>query len=176
MAREGVKEAELRWKKLELLQQHYDTFDKFLDDVITNFMGVVCTGVQVDIGRFLDTGPRFSMIQAQRGQAKTTITAAYAVYKLIHDPTTRVLILSAGDTMATEISNWVIQILMGMEELECLRPDERNGDRSSVKAFDVHYSLKGPEKSPSVEEMQDLKPESDKFSLPEVCVCPDHQK
>lgn len=150
MAREGVKDAELRWKKLELLQEHYDTFEKLLEEVITNFMGFKCTDVQLDIGRFIDTGPLRSMVQAQRGQAKTTITAIYAVYKLIHDPTTRVLILSAGETMATEISNFIIQILMGMDEFECLRPDERNGDRSSVSAFDIHYSLKGPEKSPSV--------------------------
>jgi hypothetical protein len=90
------------------------------------------------------------MIQAQRGQAKTTITAAYAVWRQIHEPSTRVLIVSSGDTMATEIANWVIQIINGMDELRCLRPDKAAGDRASVKAFDVHHVLKGPEKSPSI--------------------------
>jgi hypothetical protein len=39
---------------------------------------------------------------------------------------------------------------MTMEELEPLRPDASNGDRTSVEAFDVHYTLKGVDKSPSV--------------------------
>ena len=90
------------------------------------------------------------MIQAQRGQAKTTITACYAVWRIIHEPSTRILIVSSGDTMATEIANWVIQIIKNMDELKCLRPDKSAGDRESVKAFDVHFALKGPEKSPSI--------------------------
>ena len=99
---------------------------------------------------YLQHGNQYRMIQAQRGQAKTTVTAAYAVWRLIDDPTTRVLIVSSGDKMAKEISNWIIQIINGMEELSCLRPDRAAGDRASVEAFDVHYALKGAEKSPSV--------------------------
>jgi hypothetical protein len=34
--------------------------------------------------------------------------------------------------------------------LECLRPDKLAGDRTSVEAFDIHHSLKGLDKSPSV--------------------------
>lgn len=150
MPKESLQAAKQRWDKLELLREHYKDFSVLLKDVIENFMGFQCTALQLDIGTFLSTGPPRAMIQAQRGQAKTTITAIYAVYRLIHDPTTRILIVSAGGGMAKEISNWIIQILMGMEEFECLRPDSSNGDRQSVEAFDVHYSLKGPEKSPSV--------------------------
>lgn len=150
MAKESLQEAELRWRKLELLQEHYKDFDTLLVDVIENFMGFNCTEIQLDIGHFLANGPMRAMIQAQRGQAKTTITAIYAVWELIHNPSTRILIVSAGGPLAKEIANWIIQIIMGMEELECLRPDASNGDRQSVEAFDVHYSLKGPEKSPSV--------------------------
>ncbi|QPC44925.1 phage terminase large subunit [Kaustia mangrovi] len=148
--RESVEEALERWRQLELLQDHYAEFEDFLRDVIEDLMGFTCTEVQTDIGHYIANGPSYRMVQAQRGQAKTTITAAYAVWKLIHNPKTRVLIISAGDTQATEIANWIIQIIMGMDELECMRPDRRNGDRASVEAFDVHYSLKGPEKSPSV--------------------------
>lgn len=150
MAKESIQDSELRWSKLELLREHYSTFDVLLRDVMENFMGFTCTDIQEDIGKFLAEGPLRSMIQAQRGQAKTTITAIYAVWMLIHNPSTRILIISAGGPMAKQIANWIIQIIMGMEELECLRPDTSNGDRSSVEAFDVHYSLKGPEKSPSV--------------------------
>lgn len=145
-----VELANRRWDDLKLLQQHYARFTDFLHDVITDLLGFTCTDLQLDIGTFLEHGPKFKMIQAQRGQAKTTITAAYAVWRVIHDPTTRTLIFSAGSDMATEIANWIIQIIMNMPELECLRPDASHGDRSSVKAFDVHWHLKGPEKSPSI--------------------------
>lgn len=139
-----------RWRDIDLLREEYADFGTFLYDVVTGLLGFDCTPLQLDIAKYLEFGPLYRMIQAQRGQAKTTITACYAVWRMIHDPTTRVLIVSSGSDMATEISNWIIQIIMGMDELECLRPDRSAGDRASVKAFDVHYELKGPEKSPSI--------------------------
>jgi len=139
-----------RWEELELLRKEYPTFQPFLFDVMTGLLGFECSDIQLDIAEFLQYGPKERMIQAQRGQAKTTITAAYAVWRLIHDPNTRVVIVSAGGKMAKEIAGWIIQIINGVEELECLRPDRSAGDRESIEAFDVHYSLKGPEKSPSV--------------------------
>lgn len=113
-------------------------------------LGFDTSPLQLDIGSFLEHGPQYIMIQAQRGQAKTTETAIYAVWSLIHNPQFRVLILSAGGTQATEISTLIVRLLMTMDELECLRPDASNGDRTSVEAFDVHYTLKGVDKSPSV--------------------------
>jgi hypothetical protein len=106
--------------------------------------------VQHDIGNFIAYGPQYLMVQAQRGQAKTTITAIFAVWSLIHDPAHRVLILSAGGKQANEISTLIVRLIMTMEQLEPLRPDPTNGDRTSVEAFDVHYTLKGVDKSPSV--------------------------
>jgi hypothetical protein len=141
---------EERWEELKALQDAYPDFREFLYDVVTGLLGFNCTPLQLDIALYLQSGPLYRMIQAQRGQAKTTITAAYPVWRIIHEPSTRVLIVSSGDTMATEIANWVIQIIRGMEELRCLRPDKAAGDRESVKAFDVHHVLKGPEKSPSI--------------------------
>lgn len=141
---------EERWAELEMLQKEYPDFRDFLYDVITGLLGFNCTANQIDMAVWLALGPKFRMIQAQRGQAKTTVTAAYAVWRCIHDPSTRVLIISSGDTMAQEISNWVIQIITGMPELRCMLPDRSLGDRASVKAYDVHKHLKGPEKSPSI--------------------------
>lgn len=141
---------EERWAELEVLRAEYKEFPVFLYDVVTGLMGFDCTDLQIDIAKYLQFGPTYRMIQAQRGQAKTTITAAYAVWRLIHNPSCRVLIISSGDTMATEIANWVIQILRGMPELRCMLPDKSLGDRSSVEAFDIHKILKGPEKSPSI--------------------------
>ena len=139
-----------RWAELDMLRAEYPNFKPFIFDVMTGLMGFECTDIQLDIAEFLEFGPKERMIQAQRGQAKTTITAAYAVWRLIHEPSARILIVSAGGTQATEIANWVIQIIQNMDELECLRPDRAAGDRESVEAYDVHHELKGPEKSPSI--------------------------
>ncbi|WFG40894.1 terminase large subunit [Paracoccus phage ParMal1] len=139
-----------RWADLDLLREEYPNFKPFIFDVMTGLLGFECSDIQLDIAEFLEFGPKERMIQAQRGQAKTTITAAYAVWRLIHQPNARILIISAGGTQATEIANWVIQIIDNMDELACLRPDRSAGDRASVEAYDVHYELKGPEKSPSI--------------------------
>jgi hypothetical protein len=149
MARENAKEQELRWKKLEYLQQEYASFVPFLEDCMGE-LGFSVSEIQRDIAQFLEHGPEYLMIQAQRGQAKTTITACFAVWCLIHDPKHRVLILSAGGTQANEISTLIVRLILTMEQLECLRPDATEGDRTSVEAFDVHYALKGIDKSPSV--------------------------
>lgn len=148
--RETPEQALARWQELEKLQKAYPHFNEFLYDAMTDLMGFECTWLQEDIGDYLENGPLYRMIQAQRGQAKTTITAIYAVWRLIHNPATRIVILSAGGDMASEISGWIIQIINGMDILECMRPDTSAGDRSSVEKFDVHYTLKGAEKSPSI--------------------------
>lgn len=149
MAKEGQEAALARWAKLEFLQREYATFSPFLDDCM-DLLGFSASPLQHDIGSFIAYGPQYLMVQAQRGQAKTTISAIFAVWDLIHNPHHRVLILSAGGTQANEISTLIVRIIMTMDELECLRPDPTNGDRTSVEAFDVHYSLKGIDKSPSV--------------------------
>ena len=147
---EVQQEALKRWRNLEALQEHYEDFKDFLYDAMTELMGFDCTDIQLDIGDYLQDGPRYSMIQAQRSQAKSTIVAMYAVWCLIHDPKKRILIISAGADVAMEIANWVIQIIMAWDMLECMRPDRQHGDRASAKAFDIHWQLKGVEKSPSV--------------------------
>lgn len=139
-----------RWAEVEALREHYALFEDFLYDCMTELMGFQCTELQIDIGRFLQSDVRHGMIQAQRSQAKSTIVAMFAVWQLIHDCKHRVLIISAGSEVAAEIANWVIQIIMNWDILECLRPDRQHGDRASSKAFDIHWQLKGAEKSPSI--------------------------
>jgi len=95
-------------------------------------------------------GKRLRMIQANRGLGKTTFCAIYAVFRIIHDPTTRVLIFSAGGKLSKEIANWIIQIIEGLEILHFLRPDKQNGDRASMEAYDIHWLFRGAEKAPSV--------------------------
>ncbi len=139
-----------RWAEIEALREHYSEFEDFLFDCMTELMGFRCSDIQIDIGRFLQYGPQKGMVQAQRSQAKSTIVAMFAVWQLIHDCKHRVLIVSAGSDVATEIANWVIQIIMNWDILECMRPDRQHGDRASNKAFDIHWQLKGAEKSPSI--------------------------
>lgn len=147
--RESHQAALVRWEKLGIVQRHYAEFVTFLEAVM-EMLGFSTSDIQHDIAMFLAHGPQYLMVQAQRGQAKTTIAAAFCVWSLIHNPRYRVLILSAGGAQASEISTLVIRIILTMPELECMRPDTTNGDRSSVEHFDVHYSLKGIDKSPSV--------------------------
>lgn len=143
-------EAARRWSDIEALREHYALFEDFLYDCMTELMGFKCSELQIDIARFLQSDIKHGMIQAQRSQAKSTIVAMFAVWQLIHDCKHRVLIISAGSDVATEIANWVIQIIMNWDILECMRPDRQHGDRASNKAFDIHWQLKGAEKSPSV--------------------------
>lgn len=148
---EVQQQAVRRWADVELLREHYKHFHDFLYDCMRDVLRFECSEIQLDIGKFISNEEYDQiMIQAQRGEGKSTITAIYAVWQLIHNCSYRVLIISAGSDVATEIASYVIQIIMNWEILECLRPDRQHGDRASMKAFDVHWQLKGVEKSPSV--------------------------
>src|ERR1051326_7895052 len=148
-AREQEAAAKVRWAKLETLQKHYTHFEDFLEDGMEE-LGFSATDIQREIGAWMEHGPQYIMVQAQRGQAKTTVAALFSVWCLIHSPAHRVLIISAGGTQAVEISTLIVRIITSMDVLECMRPDKMAGDRTSVEAFDLHHSLKGLDKSPSV--------------------------
>lgn len=147
--RESREDAELRRQKLAVLQQHYAHFAVFLRDMM-RALGFSPTWMQYDIANYMQFGPLMQMVQAQRGEAKSTIAAIFAVFCLIHDPQHRVLVVSAGGTQASEIATLIQRIILTVPQLECLRPDKNEGDRTSVDAFDIHYTLKGIDKSPSV--------------------------
>lgn len=149
-AREAPHLAQARWEKLELVQRHYASFIPFLEDVMEE-LGFSTTEIQKDIGGYIAYGPQYLMVQAQRSQAKTTIAAAFAVWYLLHNPSGRVLIVSAGGDQATDIATLIVRIIMNMDVLECMRPDKAAGDRTSVEGFDIHHSLKGIDKSASVD-------------------------
>ncbi|QYW01999.1 terminase large subunit [Stenotrophomonas phage Pepon] len=139
-----------RVESLAALQEHYASFAVFLRDIMWFLGGWKPTWLQYDIANYLQYGPNDLMVQAQRGEAKSTITAIFAVWCIMMNPKYRVLIVSAGGKQANEIANLVTKIIMFWDPLECIRPDKSAGDRTSVEAFDVHYSLKGVDKSPSV--------------------------
>lgn len=131
------------------LRAAYPTFLPFLHDMMQE-LGFTTSQIQNEIAEFLENGPDYLMVQAQRGQAKTTITAIFAVWSLIHNTKLRILIISAGEAMANEISTLIVKLITNVDILWPLVPDKSAGDRTSVEAFDVHYELKGIDKSPSV--------------------------
>lgn len=149
--KENSEKAVARWEQLEVLQDHYREFSVFLQDVLSSVLGFQCSEIHVDIGNFLaDSTIKGKMVQAQRSQAKTTVAAIYVVWRLIHNPTLAVLIVSAGQRLADQIAKWCIDIINTMEELECMRPDPGAGDRTATTAFDIHHSLRGGGKEPSL--------------------------
>lgn len=131
------------------VSEFYGNFADFAADGMA-FLGFPLTDMQEDIALYMQNGPRLRMVMAQRGEAKSTLAALYAVWRLIQRPSERVLVVSAGETQASEVALLIIRIIMNWEILEYMRPDKQHGDRTSVESFDVHYALKGLDKSPSV--------------------------
>lgn len=138
-----------RFAHVALLAEQYERFEDFASDGM-RFLGFDLTAQQADIAGYMQDGPRLRMVMAQRGEAKTTLAALYAVWRIIHRPSTRVLIISAGEQNSSDTATLIVRLIMTWDILECLRPDRNAGDRTSTEAFDVHYSLKGLDRSPSI--------------------------
>lgn len=128
------------------------TFKEFKDfaEVGMQYLGFKLSAIQADIAEFMQYGHSKRMVQAQRGQAKSTLAALYSIWLLMHKPSTRVMIVSGGGAQADDIALLVVRIIMNWSILCWLRPDTTKGDRDSASNFDVHYSLKGIDKTASV--------------------------
>jgi hypothetical protein len=142
-------DTKLRFAHAQLIAEQYDDFRDFALDGMA-FLGFPLTDMQEDIAWYMQVGPRLRMEMAQRGEAKSTLAALYAVWRLIQRNSSRILIVSGGEKQASEVATLVIRLITSWDILEYLRPDRQAGDRSSVEAFDVHWALKGLDKSPSV--------------------------
>lgn len=113
--------------------------------------GPTLNRIQADILEWMLYGPLYRMVQAQRGQAKTTMAAIYAVFRLIHDPSLRITIFSQNSKRAKEIAGWCIKIFNNVDFLEFMRPDRYEGDKASLtEGYDISGHLKGGDKSPSI--------------------------
>jgi hypothetical protein len=138
-----------RYAHAELIAEEYSNFQDFAADGMA-FLGFDITWEQDDIAQYMANGPQFRMVMAQRGEAKSTLAALYAVWRIVQRCSTRVLVVSGGEKQASEVAFLIIRIITTWEILTYLRPDKTAGDRTSVEAFDVHWCLKGTDKSPSV--------------------------
>lgn len=142
-------DAHKRHQVAQLVADMYPDFVDFAIDAM-EFLGFDTTDIQQDIAEYMQNGPRLRMVMAQRGEAKSTLAALYAVWRIIQHPPTIVLIVSGGEKQASEVATLVVRLIGTWDLLEYLRPDRMAGDRSSIEGFDIHWSLKGINKSPSV--------------------------
>lgn len=156
MAKLTVEQKLQMWEELEAIQEAFpysrEGLLEFADICISELIpgNPRLNRMQADILTYLLEGPKFRMVEAQRGQAKTTLAGIFGAFKLIHEPHLRVVIFSQNAKRATEISGWVVKIFKRMDFLSVMLPDKLNGDKDSTEAFEIHHVFKGSDKSPSV--------------------------
>lgn len=114
------------------------------------FLGFDLTDMQRDIADFMQHGPRKRMVAAQRGEAKSTLAALYAVWRLIQDQSCRILIVSGGEKQASEVATLVIRMIETWPLLCYLKADPTRGDRTSYEGYDINCDLKPLDKSASI--------------------------
>lgn len=132
-----------------MMQAIFSEFEDFAE-LGMRFLGYELTPMQRDIAKYMQYGPRQSMVAAQRGEAKSTLAALFAVWRLIQDWNEWVLIVSGGETQASEVALLVIQLIERWGILCYMRPDRSRGDRTSYEHYDIHCDLRSVSKSPSV--------------------------
>lgn len=138
--------------RVELSLMFGSVFKEFRDfaELGMAYLGFKLSEIQDDIAEYMQHGPKLRMVQAQRGQAKSTLAALYCVWLLIQNPAARCLIVSAGGAQASDIALLIVRIISQWDILCWLRPDITRGDRNSASNYDVHCDLKGIDKSASV--------------------------
>lgn len=138
-----------RWTKAQIVRDQYPEFVDFCRDAM-EFLGFSLTWMQADMAHFMQHGPSELMVAAQRGEAKSTIACIYGIWCIIQNPSCRVMLVSGAEDKAKENGRLMKRLIMQWSLLDYLRPDKYAGDSTSDLSFDVHWSLKGVEKSASV--------------------------
>lgn len=128
------------------------TFPRFREfaEVGMRFLGFELTDMQGDIADYMQDCPRNAMVAAQRGEAKSTLAALFAVWNLIQDQSFRILVVSGGEKQASDVAVLIIRMIETWGILCYLRADKSRGDRTSYEGYDVHCDLKPLDKSASV--------------------------
>jgi hypothetical protein len=120
-------------------------FRVFLTLVWRYLLGNDPNPIQLDMAYWLQHGPERAVVMAFRGFSKSWITGAYGVWRLLVNPQEKVMVVSGSSKRAVATVNWCLQMIMGMPELEELRPKPHQ--RQSSAGFDVGPAK--PEQSPS---------------------------
>jgi len=149
---DGRESAMPKETRLEFSMMLGSTFPEFADfaELAMCFLGFKLSPMQRDIANYMQYCPRKSMVQSQRGEAKSTLVAMFAVWSLIQRPSLRVLVVSAGEDQASDVAVLIIRMIERWYLLCWLRPDKSRGDRSSYANYDVHCDLRLADKSASV--------------------------
>lgn len=135
-----------------IVRAHYENnYPLFLHDYFA-WLGFDLTEMQLDIGRYMaDRTIKNKCVMAQRGEAKSTIGIARALYEFVQMPNATVLLVSGSDDYAGTLSHAIVSAIMQWDRLEWLRPESRAGARTSfTDGFDVHHAFRIPDKQPSV--------------------------
>ena len=104
------------------------------------------TPVQLDIARYMQSGPRRKMVQAFRGVGKTWVYAAFVCWRFYCNPEWKIMVVSATKTTADDFSRFVKRLIHEMPLLAHLIPGD--DQRNSNVFFDVGPAL--PSKDPSL--------------------------
>nr|WP_259772497.1 phage terminase large subunit [Pseudoduganella lutea] len=104
------------------------------------------TPLQYDIAKYLQHGPRRSVIEAFRGVGKSWVTAAFVCWVLLNNPQLKVEVISASKDRADAFATFVKRLIHELPILHHLRPGP--DQRDSMLIFDVGPAL--PDQSPSV--------------------------
>ena len=139
-------------ERLELAMMMASTLNNFVEfmELGMKFLGFSASDMQRDIAHFMAYGPERAMVAAQRGEAKTTLAALLAVWRIIQDQSTRVMIISAAGKQSSDVAVLIIRLIESWPLLCYLRADQQKGDRTSYEAYDVHCDLKRTDKTASI--------------------------
>src|SRR5690606_37716695 len=80
------------------------------------------TKVQLDIAYWLQHGPNRAILQAFRGVGKSWITVAFVLWHLLLDPQKKIMVVSAGEGLASDFTKFCFQLIHGMPPLQHLAP------------------------------------------------------
>ena len=69
------------------------------------------TPVQYDMASYLQDAPKRAVIEAFRGVGKSYITSAFVCWKLLLDPETKVLVVSASKVRSDDFSTFTQRLI-----------------------------------------------------------------
>ena len=139
-------------ERQELAMLFQATFSDFVEfaDLGMQFLGFKLTPMQADIAAYMQSCGNKSMVQAQRGEAKSTLAALFAVWTLIQNCSGRVLVVSAAAGQASDVARMIVRLIQQWTLLCWMRADKSAGDRYSTESYDLHWHLRGVDKTASV--------------------------
>lgn len=142
---------EQRVSDLEYIQALYaDDFLGFLEFCMDK-QGFATSEMQKDIAEYICdiSEGNYKMVQAPRGEAKTTITSIYALWRLVCTPTIKIYVVTANKSLAGDITMFMYDAVTKWDEFKCLAPE--SDGRQSTEKFDVWSGFLPVRKEPSVQ-------------------------